>query len=179
MKFELNEDVIKAVTAQVKSIVDDTLTDILHPEFGAAYRDEKCPSDEYGNTWQSRARRLEEKVRALEKELHAVEVDLLATRGEREYYKSRVDALDTEIDILNAENERLRPAPELGPEITEAPSPFSAVRLIDNDGDLWSQMQTLNGVHWYCDTAGVMSPKTFAELKSEYGPLHVAPYKKK
>lgn len=172
MKFELNEDVIKAMTAQVKSIVDDTLTGILHPEFGTAYRDEKCPSDEYGNTWQSRARRLEETVRSLEKDLNAVEVDLLATRGERDYYKSRAET-------LAAENARLRAEPDLGPEITEAPSPFSAVRLIDDDGDLWSQMQTLNGIHWYCDTAGVMSPKTFAQLKSEYGPLHVAPYKKK
>lgn len=172
MKFELNEDVIRAVTAQVKSIVDDTLTDILHPEFGTAYRDEKCPSDEYGNTWQSRARRLEETVRSLEKDLHAAEVDLLATRGEREYYKSRVDALNTEIDILNAEASDNRKS-GTAIVVTKEPNPFLHVVLVDKDGDHWHQQQTINGRHWQCSTVAVPVARTFDEINDLYGPLTI------
>lgn len=164
MKFELNEDVIKAMTAQVKSIVDDILTDILHPEFGTAY----------------------DESRNLERRAHELEVDLLATRGEREYYKSRVDALNTEIDILNAEVERLKESlnkavksSENSEEVTEAPAPWSYITLVDRDGDRWSQRTTINGHKWHCDTVDFVQPLSFNDLKETYGPLYLPPFRTK
>lgn len=192
---------------------------------------EECPSDEFGNTWQSRARRLQEDRRRLRSELDAalvriealqaevvetendayqrgyndaknyfrmmqkafkekveiLEAEVLAIDGEREYFKSRVDVLNTEIDILNAEVERLTEelsksenvSTEVGVEITEEPAPWSSIRLMDMDGDLWASMTTINGRLWHCETVAWAQPLSFNDLKNTYGPLYLPPHRSK
>lgn len=168
---------------EMEEFITNLLKDVSEMVFGN--QESECPSDEYGNTWQSRARRLEKTVRALEGDLNAFEVDLLATRGEREYYKSRVDVLNAEIDILNAEVARLEAEasdnrkPSTAMVVTEEPSPFIHIVLVDRDGDQWSQQSTIAGLKWHCSTVAMASPRTFDELNEDFGPLTILEHRTK
>lgn len=127
---------------------------------------EECPSDEYGNTWQSRARRLEDANRTLKNELS----DAL----------SRVEAFQAEVARLKEELSKPENVPHvLGEEITEEPAPWSSIRLMDMDGDLWASMTTINGRLWHCETVAWAEPLSFNDLKDTYGPLYLPPHRSK
>lgn len=211
---------------EMEEFIITLLKDVNDLLYGKAEepKTEECPSDEYGNTWQSRARRLEDANRTLKNELsdalsrveafqaevaetdkdeyqrgyndaknyfrmmqkafkekvEILEAEVLAIGGEREYFKSRVDVLNAEVERLTEELSKPENVPHvLGEEITVEPAPWSSIRLMDMDGDLWSPKTTINGRLWHCETVAWAEPLSFDDLKATYGPLHLPPHRSK
>lgn len=174
---------------EMEDFIVKMLKDVNDLLYGKAEepKTEECPSDEFGNTWQSRARRLQEDRRRLRADLddalariHSLEVDLMQTSGERAYYKARVEVLNAEVERLQEEPGKPENVPHaVGEEITVEPAPWSFTRLMDMDGDLWVQRTTINGRLWHCETVDYVQPLSFEDLKQTYGPLHFPPLRTK